>query len=47
MIRDVRERKDLFVVIMMLAITQTLNLAVAFGCGIAIAYALKSDRINV
>ena len=47
MIRDLRERKDLFVALIMLGITLTTNLAAAFLCGIFIAYALKSEKINV
>ena len=47
MIRDLTERKDLFVALIMLGITLTVNLAVAFICGIIIAYALKSDKISV
>ena len=47
MIRDLTERKDLFVALIMLGITLTTNLAVAFICGIIIAYALKSEKVNV
>jgi len=47
MIRDLTRRSDLFVALIMLGITLTVNLAVAFICGIFIAYALKSDKINV
>jgi SulP family sulfate permease len=47
MINDLSERKDLFVALIMLGITLTVNLAVAFLCGIVIAYALKSDRVRV
>jgi SulP family sulfate permease len=47
MIRDLTERKDLFVALVMLGITLTVNLATAFICGIFIAYALKSEKINV
>ena len=47
MINDLTERKDLFVALIMLGITLTVNLAVAFLCGIVIAYALKSDRVSV
>ena len=46
-ITDVRERKDLFVVLTMLAITLASNLAVGFVAGIFIAYALKSERLKV
>ena len=44
---DVRERKDLFVALMILGITLASNLAVGFGVGIATAYALKSDKLSV
>ncbi|MCG2779239.1 MAG: hypothetical protein L6406_26495 [Desulfobacterales bacterium] len=47
MIRDLTERKDLFVALVMLCISLTTNLAAAFICGIIIAYALKSEKINV
>ncbi|RUA01272.1 MAG: sulfate permease [Deltaproteobacteria bacterium] len=47
MIRDLTRRSDLFVALIMLGITLTVNLAVAFISGIFIAYALKSDKINV
>ena len=47
MIRDLTERKDLFVTLIMLCIALTTNLAVSFICGIFIAYALKSEKINV
>ena len=44
---DMRERKDLFVALVMLGITLAANLAVGFVVGIAIAYALKSEKLNV
>lgn len=44
---DVRARKDFFVIFMMLGITLAANLAVGFVIGIAMAYALKSDRLDV
>jgi len=47
MIRDLTERKDLFVALIMLGIALTTNLAAAFICGIIIAYALKSERVNI
>jgi SulP family sulfate permease len=47
MIRDLTERKDLFVALIMLGITLTVNLAVAFLGGIIIAYVLKSKKVNV
>jgi len=47
MIRDLKKRKDLFVALIMLGFTLTVNLAVAFIFGIVIAYALKSAKVNV
>ena len=47
MIQDLKERKDLFVALVMLGITLTVNLAAAFICGIIIAYVLRSEKINV
>ena len=47
MILDLTERKDLFVSLIMLGITLTVNLAIAFVIGIIIAYALKSKKVNV
>ena len=47
MVNDLTQRKDLFVALIMLAITLTVNLAAAFLCGIVIAYVLKSDRVDV
>jgi len=44
---DMRERKDLFVVLIMLGITFASNLAVGFVVGILIAYALKSEKLTV
>ena len=44
---DLMSRKDLFVAMVMLGITLATNLAVAFVVGIALAYALKSDRLSV
>ena len=44
---DLMSRKDLFVAIVMLGITLATNLAVAFLVGIALAYALKSERLSV
>ena len=44
---DMTERKDLFVALVMLGITLASNLAVGFIVGIAVAYALKSERIAV
>jgi SulP family sulfate permease len=47
MVNDLTQRKDLFVALVMLAITLTVNLAVAFLCGIVVAYVLKSERVHV
>jgi len=44
---DMKERKDLFVSLVMLGITLAANLAVGFVVGIAIAYALKSEKLRV
>lgn len=44
---DLKDRKGLFVALVMLGITLALNLAVAFAVGIALAYALKSEKIAV
>ena len=46
-ILDIRERKDLFVSLLVLGITLGSNLAVGFITGIAIAYALKSGKLKV
>ena len=46
-VMDVNSRKDLFVVLMILGITLAANLAVGFVIGTAMAYALKSDRLDV
>ena len=44
---DTDGRKDLFVALIMLGITLASNLAAGFIVGIAIAYALKWDRLNI
>lgn len=46
-ILDMKERKDLFVALIILGITLASNLAVGFIAGIAIAYALKSEKLTV
>jgi len=46
-ITDMKERKDLFVALVMLGITLASNLAIGFGAGIAVAYALKSEKLKV
>jgi SulP family sulfate permease len=47
MIQDLRDRKDLFVALLMLGIALATNLGVAFVAGIIAAYAFKSDRLSV
>lgn len=47
MIRDMKERTDLFVVVTMLGITIATNLAAAFIVGIIIAYAFKTGKLKV
>ena len=44
---DMRERKDMFVALVMLGITLATNLAVGFMIGFLLAYLLKSDRLSV
>jgi SulP family sulfate permease len=44
---DMQERKDLFVVLIILGITLAANLAAGFIAGIAVAWALRSDRLKV
>lgn len=44
---DVRDRKDLFVVFLMLGITLASNLAVGFVVGLVLAYALKWQKLAV
>jgi SulP family sulfate permease len=44
---DIKARKDLFVVMVMLGITLASNLAVGFIVGFGIAYLLKSSRTAV
>jgi SulP family sulfate permease len=44
---DMRERKDLFVPLMVVGITLATNLAVGFLAGIAIAYLLRSDKLRI
>jgi SulP family sulfate permease len=46
-ILDVRERKDLFVVVCILGITLASNLAAGFMAGIALAYLLRSEKLTV
>ncbi|MDT8395596.1 MAG: putative sulfate/molybdate transporter [bacterium] len=44
---DMKNRKDLFVSLVILGVTLASNLAVGFILGIGIAYALKSDRLKI
>jgi len=44
---DIKERKDLFVALIMLGLTLASNLAVAFVIGLALAYLLKSEKLRV
>ena len=46
-IMDLESRKDLFVVVIMLGITFASNLAAGFMAGIAIAWMLKTDKLNI
>ncbi len=44
---DMRERKEMFVALVMLGITLAANLAVGFMIGFILAYVLKSDKFSV
>lgn len=44
---DIRERKDLFVVILVVSITLASNLAFGFVAGIILAQVLKTDKLQV
>jgi len=44
---DMKERKDLFVSLMILGITLASNLAAGFIVGIGLAYAFKSDKLTI
>jgi SulP family sulfate permease len=46
-IMDVKERKDFFVIFLMLGIALASNLAVGFVAGFAVAYLLKNPKLNV
>jgi SulP family sulfate permease len=46
-ILDLKERKELFVSLLMLGITLASNLAVGFMGGIIVAYMLKSENVSV
>jgi len=47
MIQDLRDRKDLFVALLILGIALATNLGVAFVIGIIAAYGFKSDKLRV
>lgn len=47
MILDIKERKDLFVVIAMLAVSLVSNLGVGFGIGIVTAYLFQYTKIKI
>jgi SulP family sulfate permease len=47
MIQDLRDRKDLFVALLMLGIALSTNLGVAFLIGIITAYGLRSEKLSV
>ncbi len=44
---DINTRKDMFIPILVVGITLASNLAAGFIVGIAVAYALKSEKLNV
>jgi SulP family sulfate permease len=44
---DLMNRKDLFVVLIMLGITLATNLAAGFAAGIILAYLLRSEKLSV
>jgi SulP family sulfate permease len=44
---DLRDRKSLFVPLLMVGVTLASNLAVGFMVGIAVAYILKSERVSL
>jgi len=44
---DMNTRKEMFVPILVLGITLASNLAAGFLTGIAVAYMLKSEKLNV
>jgi SulP family sulfate permease len=47
MILDIRKRKDMFVVIAILGVALTTNLAIGFGVGIVLAYAFKYTKMKI
>lgn len=46
-ILDIRERKELFVIVLMVALTLALNLAIAFGIGFFIALLLRHNKLSI
>jgi len=46
-IQDVHDRKELFVALLMVGLALVFNLGVAFFLGIAVAYVVKNERMNV
>jgi SulP family sulfate permease len=44
---DLKDKKELFVALIMLGITLTTNLAVGFIVGFSLAYALKSEKLSI
>ena len=44
---DLKDRKGLFVAVMILGITLASNLAAGFLAGLVIAYLLKSERLSI
>jgi len=47
MIKDMKDRTDLFVVLIMMAVTLATNLAVALVVGIILAYTFKTKRFKI
>jgi SulP family sulfate permease len=47
MVQDLENKKDFFVALAMLGLALAFNLGIAFLAGIALAYALKSDKIRI
>ena len=46
-ILDVKERKDLFVVVIVLGVSLASNLAVGFACGLVLAFLLRHPKLEV
>jgi hypothetical protein len=44
---DIKERKEMFVVVLILGITLASNLAAGFMAGIVLAYLLRSEKLTV